>query len=76
MTTETTRAEHLAWCKTRALEYLDHEDKDQALTSMLSDLGKHEETKDHHAIQLGVLMKMNGFLNDHDEMRKFILGFN
>ena len=35
-----TRAEHLAWCKKRALEYVDAGDLLQAYTSMASDLGK------------------------------------
>ena len=39
------RAEHLAWCKRRALEYLDAGDGDQAITSMMSDLNKHPETE-------------------------------
>lgn len=41
-----TRAEHLTWAKGRALELLDAGDPQQALTSMLSDLGKHEELRD------------------------------
>jgi hypothetical protein len=39
-----TRAEHLAWCKERALEYLDMGDRVNAMASMISDLGKHPET--------------------------------
>ena len=41
-----TRSEHLAWCKTRALEYCKVGNIDDALASMLSDLGKHPETVD------------------------------
>jgi hypothetical protein len=37
---EGSRAEHLAWCKARALEYLDSGDPGQAITSFISDLGK------------------------------------
>lgn len=40
-----TRDEHLAWCKKRALEYLDHGDMENAVASMGSDLEKHPETK-------------------------------
>lgn len=40
-----TRAEHLAWAKARALEYLDRGDAANALASMISDLGKHDETR-------------------------------
>jgi hypothetical protein len=39
-----TRAEHLAWCKTRALEYLDEGDVVNAITSMMSDMDKHPDT--------------------------------
>ncbi len=38
------REQHLAWCKGRALQYLDRGDYGQAIASMGSDLGKHEET--------------------------------
>ena len=73
---EMTREEHLAWCKERALEYVDRNDLDNALVSMLSDLGKHEETENHIAIQLGVMMQMGGQLGTSEQMRKFIEGFN
>ncbi|MGO9450599.1 MAG: hypothetical protein ACLQDV_06055 [Candidatus Binataceae bacterium] len=36
-----TRAEHLAWCKKRALEYLDRGDTVSAVSSMLGDLAEH-----------------------------------
>lgn len=75
-TTTTTRAEHLAWCKKRALEYVDAGDCNQAFASMASDLSKHPETEKHGAIQLGMMMLMGGHLNRPDQMRKFIEGFN
>jgi hypothetical protein len=37
------RSEHLEWCKKRALEYCDRGDAENALFSMLSDLGEHPE---------------------------------
>jgi hypothetical protein len=40
-----TRDEHIAWAKTRALEYLDRGDIDSAVASMGSDLTKHDETR-------------------------------
>jgi len=70
------RAEHLKWCKQRALEYCDAGDVNQAYASMASDLGKHPETEGHAAIQLGMMMLMGGHLNSPMEMRKFIEGFN
>jgi hypothetical protein len=71
-----TRAEHLAWCKRRALEYLDRGDRTNAFASMMSDLGKHEETDGHAGIQLGTMMLFSGLLGTTQEMRKFIEGFN
>ena len=71
-----TRAEHLAWCKQRALEYVDHGDLTNAYASMASDLGKHPETEKHAAIQLGMMLMMGGHLGTAPKMREFINGFN
>lgn len=69
-----TREEHLAWCKERALEYLDRGEIKEAVTSMLSDLGKHEETR-----AIGEKMSALGLLYvvNHDFLgaRQFIRGF-
>jgi hypothetical protein len=72
----TTRAEHLAWCKTRALEYVDQGDASGAFASMASDLGKHPDTQGHIGIELGMLQLMGGMLSTPHEMRRFIEGFN
>lgn len=75
-----TRAEHLAWCKQRALEYVDSGDLKNAMASMLSDLGKHPETTGHAGATLGVmLMGLPGhqsIVRNPTEMRKWIEGFN
>jgi len=72
-----TRAEHLQWCKDRAIEILDSEgDVAQAYASFASDMSKHEETKDHSALELGVMMIFGGQLNTVDRMKSFIEGFN
>jgi hypothetical protein len=71
-----TRSEHLQWCKNRALEYCDSGDLPQAWASMASDMRKHEETRNHSAIELGTMMMLGGHLNTAEEMRKFINGFN
>lgn len=76
MNATTTRAEHLSWCKQRALQYVDAGDNAQAFSSMAYDLGKHPETENHGAIQLGMMMLMGGHLESAHEMRKFIKGFN
>lgn len=67
-----TRAEHLAWCKRRALEYLPH-DSEQAFASIMSDLGKHDET-----CGVGEAMFPLGLLavDNPPEMKRFIEGFN
>jgi hypothetical protein len=75
-TTEPTRAEHLAWCKRRAIEYVDRGDLRQAFISFASDMRKHKETADHPALLLGVQMMMIGKLDTVAEMRRFIEGFN
>lgn len=74
---ETTRAEHLAWCKQRALAYLSDDpasdDPMTAFSSMVSDLNKHKETRGHVAIELGTMLFMT---NNMGDMREFIEGFN
>lgn len=72
----TTRAEHLEWCKRRALEYVDAGEMRNAVTSMFSDLRKHPETEDHPAIQLGMMLRMAGKLDTARDVKSFIEGFN
>lgn len=75
--TETTsRADHLAWCKKRALEYIDSGDTQGAFASMASDLNKHPGTQGHIGIQLGMMQMMGGMLSGREDMRRFIDGFN
>lgn len=71
-----TRAEHLEWCKQRALECVDMNDTSQAWASMASDMSKHPETAKHSALELGMMLLMGGHLNSPVKMREFILGFN
>lgn len=75
-TTTETRAQHLAWCKHRALAYCDMGDVNQAFASMTSDLAKHPETTGHGAMQLGMMMLIGGHLSTPAKMRTFIEGFN
>lgn len=70
------RKEHLQWCKDRALEYVEVGDVKNAWASMASDLQKHDETKEHPAINLGMMMMIGGQLSTPREMRDFIEGFN
>lgn len=69
------RQNHLAWCKLRALKYADRGDDTNAMASMMSDLGKHPETKGHIGIELGMMLAVGGMLKGY-EMRKWIEGFN
>ena len=71
-----TRKEHLQWCKDRALEILESGDIAGAYASFGSDMRKHDETKDHSAISLGIQLLFGGHLNTVEKMRKFIEGFN
>ncbi len=70
------RAEHLQWCKDRALEYIDARDVSQAVASMCSDLSKHPETANHAGIQLGTMLMIGGQMNTVTEAEKWINGFN
>jgi hypothetical protein len=68
--------EHIAWCKKRALEYLERGNVQEAFTSMLSDLSKHPETKIHVGSEIGVgMMLIPGWINNPVEVRRWIEGF-
>lgn len=71
-----TRAEHLEWCKQRALEYVDKKDLKQAFASFQSDMTKHEETCDHMALEMGTMLLLGGHLSTDTQMREWITGFN
>ncbi len=70
------RAEHISWCKSRALEILEKGDCTEAFNSMCSDLQKHPDTSRHVGISLGVAQMHGGMLKSTDDMRNFIEGFN
>ena len=73
-----TRDEHLQWCKDRAHEYADQGDGKGAVTSMLSDLNKHEETRGSldSLAPLAIMMLAAGQLSDVHDLKRFIDGFN
>jgi len=68
------RAEHIQWCKKRALEYIEAGDVTNAITSMMSDLSKHPETEKLNDMlgQLGLIYAMN---NDIQGAKRWIKGF-
>ncbi len=70
------RKEHLDWCKKRALEYANRNDLQQAYASMMSDLNKHDGTRGHPAMTLGMGLMFSGLLSSKQDMIKFIEGFN
>jgi hypothetical protein len=70
------RTEHLEWCKERALVYVDAGDLQSAYVSLVSDLQKHEGTRQHVAIELGMALMMGGHLDSEIAMRNFIEGCN
>ena len=68
------RQQHLEWCKKRAHEYLARGDVQNAVTSMLSDLRKHDETDPGPTLMmLGMMAMQSGSVT---EARRFIDGFN
>ncbi len=73
---EMTRQEHLEWAKKRAHEYVEAGDLEGALTSLISDLQKHDETRGHLGCELGFSLFMGGHLSTAGTMRKFIEDFN
>lgn len=70
-----TRNEHLAWCKKRAHEYLSRGDVTNAITSMMSDMQKHPETKFNN-MALNMLGMMAAQHGDVREAERYIDGFN
>lgn len=75
------RKQHMDWCKERALEYLDKKSEyysvQNAFASMLSDIGKHDETiklKDNPLISALIMDTMMNM--SHNKVKSFIEGLN
>lgn len=70
-----TRTEHVTWCKERALEYIEQGQPHYAYSSMVSDMGKHDETLDaiRSALAEGAAIAKGG---DPEAMRLWIEGFS
>lgn len=74
-----TRAEHLAWCKGRALVELEYYGDNpnsyrNALASMASNLGKHPETKSVALTEFCIMSIP--LMKSKADVIKFIAGFN
>jgi len=70
------RDEHVLVCKVRARACLDRGELLQAVTSMMSDLEKHDETKQvpgNRLFHLGIMYAQGG---DAAGVRRWIDGFN
>ena len=70
------RAEHLAWCKERALAYVAAGDLKGAFQSFQSDMQKHPELCSHPALSLMATLFVTQQLSTAAEMSRFIQGFN
>lgn len=76
MTNHQARDEHLAWCKERALEYIEAGDIENGIASMLSDMGKHRATAKHPGLELMMMQFAAGLFRDMSEVKRFIEGFH
>lgn len=71
-----TRDEHLAWAKQRAYELLDQGEWVEAMTSMMSDMEKHDETRGHPGGMIGTSLMVIGSIHDVATARHFIDGYH
>ena len=71
-----TRDEHLAWCKSRALEYVDCGKLQDAVASMLSDLREWDEPLYTEMAFNVIAMDGMMFCKTADQVRHWIEGFN
>ena len=69
------REEHVAWSKERALEYLEQDDIQSAITSMLFNMSQHPETK--QIVNPTLTSAGMQYVTNHDRTgaRRFIEGF-
>ena len=74
-----TREEHMQWCKDRAMEYVERGDLVNAVASMMSDLSKHDETRDSGTgamRMLGLMAATQAQNSDRAAVERYIKGFN
>ncbi len=71
-----TRAEHLEWCKQRALDLVKHGSLTDAFASFMSDMSKHPETQNHMALELGSMLLITRQLDTPHRMEEWIKGCN
>ena len=70
-----TRAEHIAWCKERAIAEMDYyKDPKKGIVSMMSDIRKHPETASDALMMLCTVQLMQPMTRQ--QAVEFINGFN
>jgi len=69
----TARSKHLQFCKSRALEYVEYGDLEQAVASMISDLRKHSSLECDPCLSLLGMMQIE---RGASAVRRWIEGFN
>lgn len=75
--TQSPRKRHLAWCKQRAMAYLDAGDVQQGLASFVSDIRKDDSTLDIPRSELWKVMLAFAIRDGSAaEARRFIDGWN
>lgn len=70
-----TRDQHVAWCKRRALMYLESSLVGSAVASMWLDLGKHPQTEIRASSPFILLGLRYACADDRPALRKWIEGF-
>lgn len=72
-----TRTQHLQWAKDRA-KNSNAQSGFQLWVDFRHDMGKHDETKDHIALELGNMMFLQSLKNmpSYYDVDEFIEGFN
>ena len=73
----TTREEHLKWCRKRAILEMDfYSDPTKAVISMMSDLRKHPETNKEALQTLCTMMLIGQQIKTRQQAIDFLNGFN
>ena len=70
------REEHINWTKNRAVALAQKGDFNQAFNSIVSDLDKNAETRNHPLILQGRMLKQLGELNNLSSILDFINSIN
>ncbi len=73
---EISRADHLQWCKDRALEYVELGDLIEAIASMVSDLKKHPQTQLSPPVERALIIPILFNQLDEKKVTEWINGFN